>query len=551
MSRRTPISWQAFCGCHYQPTEATRLTGIEELGGAAIIREVHVYGPVVEWARSGLEDQTQHSGLGTRLIREAENRARATGYDRLAVISALGTRRYYLKQGFRRGESVLDQVITGGTVMNLRVLLRWMVSIVIAVGLLGVIGLALNPPVQARVTLVYDWPGVSLPCNASLQQCIDAAVVQPGDTIRIKPGIYTQSVTLAKPVSLIGDGRATTVLNAEPGQRVLTVTGSISFTTVISGLTFKDGNAAGSVCPSACGGGVLIAGAARPTLQNIALVNNTAAFQGGGLWVEGGPVLKLVNAAFISNTAGSDGGGLYFNGPVQLVDGRFEYNSALGFGGGGGLFVGELQANGTELTGNTTSMPTAYGGGAYVSAGVADLNLVQFQGNSTAGAGGALYGSGPVTLTSANLVNNQAELAGGGVYAGGTLFLLDSQLENNVSRSSSGGGAFTQSSAVIVDSVVVSNSAALQGGGLQAEAGANLLRAEFVRNVGAQRGGGLDVAGSLDIMRSIFIQQYVGHCGRCVSHGRGRRARGQLALCAQCHFGYQCQCAASGLYRSC
>jgi len=97
------------------PTDAAmRLTGIEELAGAAIIREVHVYGPVVELGRSGLEDQAQHSGLGTRLIREAENRARAAGYDRLAVISALGTRRYYLKLGFQRGELYLSKSLEGG-----------------------------------------------------------------------------------------------------------------------------------------------------------------------------------------------------------------------------------------------------------------------------------------------------------------------------------------------------------------------------------------------------------------------------------------------------
>jgi elongator complex protein 3 len=94
--------------------EATRLTGIEELAGAAIIREVHVYGPVVELGRSGLGDQAQHSGLGTRLIQEAEQRARVAGYDRLAVISALGTRQYYLRQGFERGELYLIKLIKGG-----------------------------------------------------------------------------------------------------------------------------------------------------------------------------------------------------------------------------------------------------------------------------------------------------------------------------------------------------------------------------------------------------------------------------------------------------
>jgi elongator complex protein 3 len=94
--------------------EATTLTGIDELHGAAIIREVHVYGPVVELGRSGVGGKVQHSGLGMKLLREAEARARATGYDRLVVISAIGTRRYYLKHGFERGELYLIKSLKRG-----------------------------------------------------------------------------------------------------------------------------------------------------------------------------------------------------------------------------------------------------------------------------------------------------------------------------------------------------------------------------------------------------------------------------------------------------
>jgi len=76
------------------------LTGLSELSGAGIIREVHVYGPVVEIGRDGQSGQAQHSGLGTKLIAAAEILTRAAGYHRLAVISAIGTREYYRKQGF-------------------------------------------------------------------------------------------------------------------------------------------------------------------------------------------------------------------------------------------------------------------------------------------------------------------------------------------------------------------------------------------------------------------------------------------------------------------
>ena len=379
--------------------------------------------------------------------------------------------------------------------MNLRVLLRWMVSIVIAVGLLGVIGLALNPPVQARVALVYDWPGVG-PCSASLQQCIDAAVVQPGDTIRIKPGIYTQSVTLAKPVSLIGDGRATSVFNAEPGQRVLTVTGSISFTTVISGLTFKDGNAAGSVCPGACGGGVLIAGAARPTLQNIALVNNTAAWQGGGLWVEGGPDLKLVNAAFISNTAvGGDGGGLWTPANTQVFDSIFERNTA-GEDGGGAYVDGSTSLYAGNSTFFKNKAILGVGGGAYVG-GAAILNGGWVKENLATSGGGLQVSS--LIFTGTEVTNNTAYNDGGGAAVFGPVQLQGGKFVGNASTTGNG-GALTASSLRARYTSFLSNTASSgliqQGGAAYVWGGPNDLdQVWFQNNQVKSNGGGLYATG--------------------------------------------------------
>ena len=89
-----------FLRLSFPAADVMTLTGIDELRGAAIIREVHVYGPVVELGRAGAGGKAQHSGLGAKLLQKAEDRARAAGYDRLAVISAIGTRHYYLKHGF-------------------------------------------------------------------------------------------------------------------------------------------------------------------------------------------------------------------------------------------------------------------------------------------------------------------------------------------------------------------------------------------------------------------------------------------------------------------
>jgi elongator complex protein 3 len=76
---------------------------LPEIAGAALIREVHVYGPALEiGAESGGE--AQHLGLGRRLIAEAKKRSHTAGFDRLCVISAIGTRRYYEGLGFERGD---------------------------------------------------------------------------------------------------------------------------------------------------------------------------------------------------------------------------------------------------------------------------------------------------------------------------------------------------------------------------------------------------------------------------------------------------------------
>ena len=81
-------------------------TGLEDLHQAAIIREVHIYGeslPVGD-KKAGA---AQHAGLGTALLEEGERIAAEKGFPKIAVISAVGTRRYYFNRGYKRGELYL------------------------------------------------------------------------------------------------------------------------------------------------------------------------------------------------------------------------------------------------------------------------------------------------------------------------------------------------------------------------------------------------------------------------------------------------------------
>jgi elongator complex protein 3 len=73
--------------------------GIGALEKAALVREIHVYGPALPLAGQGRE-HSQHRGLGGRLLEEAEDRARAAGYSRMAIIASVGTREYYRSHGY-------------------------------------------------------------------------------------------------------------------------------------------------------------------------------------------------------------------------------------------------------------------------------------------------------------------------------------------------------------------------------------------------------------------------------------------------------------------
>lgn len=69
----------------------------EELNGAALIRELHVYGQYAQFGDSGV---VQHKGLGKYLMGLAERIASDNHYKKIAVIASEGTVCYYQKLGY-------------------------------------------------------------------------------------------------------------------------------------------------------------------------------------------------------------------------------------------------------------------------------------------------------------------------------------------------------------------------------------------------------------------------------------------------------------------
>lgn len=88
---------------------------IEELQDCALIREVHVYGELIptfdidknliinDEVSAYLKSMrnNQHRGLGKKLVMEAEKIALNHGYHKYAIISGVGVREYYRRQGYR------------------------------------------------------------------------------------------------------------------------------------------------------------------------------------------------------------------------------------------------------------------------------------------------------------------------------------------------------------------------------------------------------------------------------------------------------------------
>ncbi len=67
---------------------------------SAIIREAHTYGPALQIGEKN-KKASQHTGLGKKLILEAEKIAKKNGYKKMAVISGVGVRNYYRKLGYK------------------------------------------------------------------------------------------------------------------------------------------------------------------------------------------------------------------------------------------------------------------------------------------------------------------------------------------------------------------------------------------------------------------------------------------------------------------
>lgn len=84
-----------FCRLRF-PSQALRK---EITKDSALIRELHVYG---EAEKIGKKGKVQHAGWGKRLLKTAEDIARKSKKQKMIIISGVGVREYYKKQGYKK-----------------------------------------------------------------------------------------------------------------------------------------------------------------------------------------------------------------------------------------------------------------------------------------------------------------------------------------------------------------------------------------------------------------------------------------------------------------
>jgi len=180
----------------------------------------------------------------------------------------------------------------------------------------------------------------------TVQAAVNAASL-PTDTVKVAgvcTGVQTfvdgdaltQTVYLSRALTLRGGYSETswispttlTVLDAQGQGRVVYITGTFAIT--VDGFVIRGGDAT-NAGNGTRGGGLYIAGAYSPTLQNLIVYSNTAA-EGGGLAAEAGGSPRLLNNTFVSNTAIS-GGGLALYGPAAVS------NTIVVSNAGGGIYI--------------------------------------------------------------------------------------------------------------------------------------------------------------------------------------------------------------------
>jgi len=362
------------------------------------------------------------------------------------------------------------------------------------------------------------------------KQKIEAAIAASagGDTILVKYGLYSPGgAILIDSTRLItsDDGTHNSWDSADPDSsmcivipsvtsRVFTITGVlVTVETRLRGFEITGGEATSTTPGSKYGGGIYIAGGAKPTIENCWITGNTATtssygYGGGVACRDSGtePVLRYNNIG--NNTASSAsngyGGGMHILevSMCQIYGNTIHDNTAStkSMASGGGIYIDDSTINiwSNTITGNVAVGPAATsggkGGGIYMYHGMVEIwdNVITYnhacEANGKSGNGGGVHFAGGSygeyfilrdnPAISYNTASTRGAGTGGGICCVGPYVqMLRNTIEGNIATSSEhttasyrvgiGGGVNISSFSgnTLVGNTILDNTASLHGVG--------------------------------------------------------------------------------------
>jgi CSLREA domain-containing protein len=331
-------------------------------------------------------------------------------------------------------------------------------------------GFTVNSPIDAPDANPGDGICATAAGFCSLRAAIQEANATPApDTITVPPGTYVLSVAgrgedlaatgdldIRGPLSIIGAGPASTIIDGSAADRVFHIIGPIGVQ--MSGFTLRNGSVPRPADISADGGGgaIYVVGGGSLTLTNVAVSGNNAT--SGAIAIDDGGSLTMTGSTINSNSSGF-GGGIFNNGSVMLSSTMITGNSADASGGGIYHRQGSLSITNSTISGNSAASGSIGGGGILVAASAsATITASTLSGNTARTNGGGIHGRGTLSLVNATISGNSAHRSGGGLYVGGgSTTLSNVTLANNAAdvQGSSlmlGGGSAQARSSILASS---------------------------------------------------------------------------------------------------
>lgn len=307
----------------------------------------------------------------------------------------------------------------------------------------------------------------------SLRDAIAGANAVAGpDVITFAPGLTgtillgSGQLTISDSLQIVGPGRDTLIIDGGAASRVFDIPLSPADVGVeISGLTVSNGAAQ-------TGGGIRVQDETL-TLDDVALIGNTALEGGGGLFADGFAMTLTVRDSTISGNAARRGGGVYIEDTlgVTVLDGVvLDGNTASEQGGG--IFLYDPDADVVIDDSTISDNAARKGGGVYLysqDGGSFTISNSTVSGNSaTTGGGIYLYDVDQPVSISASTISGNTAANGGGINIdriSAPAVISNSTISGNTATGAGGGVRLARGGGLtIAHSTITENSAVNAGG---------------------------------------------------------------------------------------